>query len=136
MAEASELRAAYDAMVAALGRGDLEAFYGAMLTDAVAMDEDLPFRVDRASFQAHNAFHGPAHWEGFAYKPYHVSFAARGGAGVAAGFAMFRGQPKDSGFRLRPMLFLQGWTRTPGGWKLASWQQRPIVSHVMRPSPG
>lgn len=135
-AKAGTLEAAFAAMVAALEKADLDGFYGAMLPDALIMDEDLPFRVDRAGFQAHIAFHGPDNWEGFAYKPYDVRFASSGDAGVACGFAMFRGKPRDSGFRLRPMMFLQGWTRTADGWRLASWQQSPIVGHVLRPSPG
>lgn len=135
MADAA-LQSAFNSMVLALEKGDLDGFYGVMLPDAVIMDEDLPFRVDKAGFQAHIAFHGPGNWESFAYKPYDVRFASLGGTGVASGFAMFRGKPKDAGFRLRPMMFLQGWTREREGWRLASWQQSPVVGHVARPSPG
>lgn len=132
----AELRAAFEAMVAALGRGDLDGFYGLILSDAAIFDEDIPFRVDRAGFQDHIAFHTSGIWEGFGWKPYDVRFARAGATGVAAGFAMFRGKPKDSGFRLRPMMFSQGWTRRAEGWRLASWQQSPIVGHVTEQSPG
>ena len=129
-------KAAFESLIGALAKGDLEGFYGLILPNAAILDEDLPFRVDRAGFQAHIAFHGPASWEGFSYKPYDVRFASRGTSGVACGFAMFRGKPRDAGFRLRPMMFQQGWTRTSGGWRLASWHQSPVVGHVNRPSPG
>jgi hypothetical protein len=60
----SSLEAAFVTLTNALAKGDLEGFYGLMLSDAVIMDEDLPFRVDKAGFQGHIAFHGPDNWEG------------------------------------------------------------------------
>jgi ketosteroid isomerase-like protein len=130
------LQAAFGAMVDALARGDLDGFYGVILEDAMIMDEDLPFRVNRAGFQAHIAFHGPDNWEGFAWRPTDMRFAVSGSTGVVTGFAMFRGKPRDAGFRLRPMLFSQGWTQRPAGWRLASWQQSPVIGHVTTQSPG
>lgn len=132
---ASGLQSAFEALVAALAKGDLDGFYGVMLPDAMILDEDLPFRVDKAGFQSHIAFHGPANWAGFAWKPSGVRYAVRANTGVVAGFAMFRGKPRDAGFRLRPMMFSQGWNRAPAGWRLASWQQSPIVGHVTGQSP-
>ena len=132
----ADLEPAFASLVAALARGDLDSFYGMMLPDAMIMDEDLPFRVDKAGFQAHIAFHGPSNWEGFAWKPSSMRFVTSGTTGFATGFAMFRGKPWDAGFRLRPMLFSQGWTRLPDGWRLASWQQSPVIGHVTRQSPG
>jgi ketosteroid isomerase-like protein len=130
------LEAAFRALADALARGDLDAFYGAMLPDAVIMDEDLPFRVDTDGFKAHIAFHGADNWEGFAWKPSDMRYAVAGETGAVAGFAMFRGKPRGAGFRLRPMMFSQGWTRTRGNWRLASWHQSPIVGHVNGQSPG
>ncbi len=134
--DTGSLDAAFGRLVAALGSGDLPNFYGLILPDAPIIDEDLPFRVDRAGFEEHVAFHTSGVWEGFAWKPYSVRFARMGGTGVAAGFAMFRGKPKDSGFRLRPTLFSQGWVRLAEGWRVASWQQSPVVGHTTRQSPG
>jgi ketosteroid isomerase-like protein len=133
---ANGLADAFAALVAALGRGDLEGFYGLILPDAFIVDEDLPFRVDRDGFREHIDFHTSGVWEGFAWKPYDVRFAEQGTTGVSAGFAMFRGKPKDGGFRLRPMMFTQGWVRGPQGWRVASWQQSPVVGHVTHQSPG
>lgn len=130
------LEAAFADLTNALGRGDLDKFYGAMLPDAAIMDEDLPFRVDKAGFQGHIAFHGPENWDGFAWKPQDMRFGVEGDTGVVSGFAMFRGKPKDSGFRLRPMMFSQGWIRQADSWKLASWHQSPIIGHVTSQSPG
>jgi SnoaL-like domain len=131
-----ELQTAFQSLVDALANGDLDGFYGLMLPEAMIMDEDLPFRVDKAGFQAHIAFHGPDIWEGFAWKPSHTRFAVARDTGVVTGFAMFRGKPRDAGYRLRPMLFSQGWTRSSIGWRLASWQQSPVIGHVTAQSPG
>jgi hypothetical protein len=132
----ASLQAAFQAMVDALTRGDLDAFYGAIVENAMIMDEDLPFRVDRAGFQAHIAFHGPDNWEGFAWRPTDMRFAASGSTGAVTGFAMFRGKPRGAGFRLRPMMFSQGWTQTAVGWRMVSWQQSPVIGHVTTQSPG
>ena len=132
----STLRDAFDALTQALATGDLEGFYGLIAPDAVIMDEDLPFRVDRAGFQDHIAFHGPGNWEGFAWKPQDMRFVEHGTTGVVVGFAMFRGKPKDAGFRLRPMMFSQGWARTAQGWRVTTWHQSPVIGHVSAPSPG
>jgi ketosteroid isomerase-like protein len=131
-----DLEKAFAALTNALATGDLEGFYGVMLPDAVIMDEDLPFRVDRAGFRAHIDFHTTDIWQGFAWLPSGMRYAVAGDAGVVTGFAMFRGKPRDSGFRLRPMLFSQGWTRTGNAWRLASWHQSPVVGHVSNQSPG
>lgn len=130
-----ELKTAFAALVEALSKGDLAGFYGAILPDAVIMDEDLPFRVNRAGFEQHIAFHGPKIWEGFAWRPHEPRFTAVDGTGSVTGFAMFRGKPRDTGYRLRPMLFTQGWTRTGAGWRIVSWQQSPVVGHTDHPSP-
>jgi len=135
MAHDPGLETAVTALAAALEAGDLADFFGAILPDAVIMDEDLPFRVDRTGFQARIAFHGPGIWKGFAWKPSGLRYVPSGGSGAAMGFAMFRGKPRGSGYRLRPMLFSRGWTKLAGRWKLASWQQSPIIGHVTRPSP-
>lgn len=107
-----------------------------MLPDAVILDEDLPFRVSTGGFRAHIAFHGPDNWEGFAWLPRQVEVVEAGTSGAVSGFALFRGKPRDAGYRLRPMLFTQGWTLTDAGWRLASWHQSPVVGHVACPSPG
>lgn len=131
-----DLEAAFKGLESALAKGDLEGFYGVMLPEAIIMDEDLPFRVDRAGFQAHIAFHGPDNWEGFAWIPSDLKYLVRGNAGSVVGFAMFRGKPRDAGFRLRPMMFSQGWVRKGKEWRLVAWHQSPIVGHVSSPSPG
>jgi hypothetical protein len=135
MADGRSLKEAFAGLVAALEKGNLDGFYGAIMPDAVIMDEDLPFRVDRSGFQNHIAFHASGPWEGFVWKPADVRFSTLGDVGSATGFAMFRGKPRDAGFRLRPMLFTQGWTNAAHGWRIASWHQSPIVGHVHRPSP-
>lgn len=130
------IKAAFQSLTDALATGDLAGFYGLILPDAVIMDEDLPFRVDRAGFEAHIAFHGPANWEGFAWKPSDMRYVEHQDTGSVVGFAMFRGKPRDAGFRLRPMMFSQGWSRTRDGWRLSTWHQSPVVGHVSAQSPG
>lgn len=42
---------------------------------------------------------------------------------------MFRGKPRDAGFRLRSMMFTQSWTKLDGVWKMAAWQLSPIIGY-------
>lgn len=130
-----ELGTAFNGLVHALERGDLAAFFEAILPDAVIMDEDLPFRVDLEGFKDHLGFHSSKVWEAFTWKPYDVRVVASGAVGAVVGFAMFRGKPRDAGYRLRPMMFTQGWTRLQAGWRIISWQQGPLVGHLNRISP-
>jgi ketosteroid isomerase-like protein len=132
----TELEAAFGRLANALATGDLDGFYAMMAPDAVILDEDIPFRVDRAGFQAHIDFHVSGVWEGFAWKPTQMRYAQSGDTGAVVGFSMFRGKPVGAGFRLRPMQFSQGWARRDGQWQLVSWHQSPIVGHVTQQSPG
>ena len=135
MVQRGSLREAFEGLVHALKTGDLPGFYGLILPDAAIMDEDLPFRVDRSGFEDHIAFHGSKIWEGFTWQPYDLRTRTLGDTGSVTGSAMFRGKPRNAGYRLRPLLFTQGWTRTGAGWRMASWQQSPVVGHVDHPSP-
>ncbi len=134
-ASTESLREAFAALENALATGDLESFYGCMIEDAVILDEDLPFAGDKAAFQDHISFHGPDNWEGFAWKPRDLKIACAGDAGSVVGFSTFRGKPTGSGYRIRPMMFSQGWFLSSGQWKLASWHQGPIIGHVVNQSP-
>ncbi|MEO0410487.1 MAG: nuclear transport factor 2 family protein [Pseudomonadota bacterium] len=129
------LAEAFEAMRQALATGDLDAFYGAILPEAKILDEDLPFGGDRAAFEDHISFHGPDNWQGFAWVPRDLRFTQHSGAGSVVGYATFRGKPVDAGYRIRPMMFSQGWRKGKDGWKLALWHQSPIVGHITRISP-
>lgn len=129
------LTGAFNAMTQALAAGDLEAFYGAILPDAVILDEDLPFAGDKAAFEDHISFHGPDNWEAFAWKPRDIRAVETAAVGSIVGYATFRGKPRDSGYRIRPMMFSQGWRCSSDGWKLINWHQSPIIGHATRISP-
>lgn len=131
----NSLEKAFLDLADALATGDLDRFYGCMLPDAMILDEDGPFRVDRAGFQDHINFHLSGTWETFAWKPRGMIYSSMGDSGAVAGFSMFRGKPRDAGFRLRPMMFTQSWTKLDGVWRLAAWQLSPIIGYVQQQSP-
>lgn len=129
------VRAAFDAMVTALVNGDLDGFFGCMHARFVMIDEDSPWRLGKAAFQEHIGFHLSGIWESFAWVPGEVTSRAFGRTGIVAGTAMFRGKPKDAGFRLRPLLFMQAWVHGRDGWRLLNWHQSPTVGRVTGASP-
>ncbi len=126
---------AFDRMVQALSDGKLEAFYGAMHERFQMIDEDSPWRMSKTAFKEHISFHIGGVWDSFAWLPVSTTARAFGRTGVVAGTAMFRGKPKDAGFRLRPLLFSQAWVQADAGWQLLNWHQSPIVGLVSRASP-
>jgi ketosteroid isomerase-like protein len=130
------LEAAFLDVTAALNRGDLEAFYGFMHPKLLMIDEDAPWRLDLAGFKDHISFHGGGVWESFGWIPRDPRFHVSGNSGVVAGGATFRGKPKDAGYRLRHLLYSQGWIREAGAWRMVLWHQAPIVGLVTDGSPG
>jgi ketosteroid isomerase-like protein len=131
-----DFRRAFAALEAALGRGDLDAFYATIDDGAVIFDEDIPFRLTKADFKDHIDFHLAGLWESFAWKSRHTQFRTFGGTGIVAGAAVFRGKPRDSGYRQRHIAFTQGWARRKEGWRLINWHQSPFDGHIIEGSPG
>lgn len=131
------LRSAFDGMVAALAGGDIDGFWSYFHPSVTMIDEDAPWRFDLAGIKDHIGFHAsPGIWEGFAWKPRENRIVVNGSTGVVAGGATFRGKPKDAGYRLRHLLFVQGWTREADRWRMVVWHQSPIIGHVSNGSPG
>ncbi len=128
---------AFERLVAALKGGDLEGFYGSMHTDFVMIDEDSPYRMNKAEFQDHIGFHVSGLWERFEWLPLAAQAGAFGDSGSVVGTATFRGKPRDAGFRIRHLLFAQTWTRNrAGAWELLLWHQSPVDGHSIDVSPG
>jgi hypothetical protein len=132
----AELKSTFDATVAALNSGKIDEFYAVLHPNLLMIDEDSPWRLDLAGFKDHIGFHGGNLWESFAWKPNEARVRVIGATGVVVGAATFRGKPKDAGYRLRPLLFSQGWVREASGWRMLLWHQSPIVGHVSKGSPG
>jgi ketosteroid isomerase-like protein len=130
------LRAAFAALTRALGTGDLDGFYALIDDGAYIFDEDIPFLMSKGDFKNHIDFHLTGIWESFAWVPRGPEIRAFGDTGIVAGFTVFRGKPKDSGFRQRHIAFTQGWARRGGEWKLVNWHQSPVDGHILEGSPG
>lgn len=132
----ASLQGDFDSMVSALNAGEIERFWAYFHPSAVMIDEDSPWRFDLAGIKDHIGFHGGGVWESFAWRPRDLRRVVRGDTGVVAGAATFRGKPKDAGYRLRYMLFTQGWLRTNAGWRVVLWHQSPVIGHLVNGSPG
>jgi ketosteroid isomerase-like protein len=136
--QTQELEAAFSAWRDGLNQGDLNGFYRWIHDDAVIYDEDIPFRLSKADFINHIAFHTRDLWEFFEWTPREVRFQVwgdGGGTGVVSGYAVFRGKPKDAGFRQRFMGFSQTWVRIADTWRLVCWHQGPLHGQILGASP-
>jgi ketosteroid isomerase-like protein len=130
-----ELQAAFSAWKDGLNKGDLDAFYSWIHDEVVIYDEDIPFRLSKADFVNHIEFHSRGLWEFFEWVPRELRFQGWGDAGVVSGYAIFRGKPKDAGFRQRFMGFSQTWVREGGKWQLVCWHQGPLHGQLDGASP-
>lgn len=127
---------AFMSMVGALKSGDLDGFYASMHPDFTMIDEDSPFRMNKREFQDHIGFHVSGLWDSFEWTPVTTQARAFDASGLVIGSATFRGKPRDTGFRIRHLLFAQTWARVPSGdWQLLLWHQSPVDGHIVGVSP-
>ena len=123
----------------ALNQGDLDKFFGYFDDESETLDEDYPWRMNKADFVDHINFHamggGIGMWEFFEWIPREVCFQKRGETAVVSGYATFRGKPKDAGFRQRFMGFTQTWQKIDGDFLLVSFHQGPLQGQIEGASP-
>ena len=130
------LQAAFEKLRGSLASGNLVEFFGLIDDRAVIYDEDIPFRLSKADFKDHIDFHLRDIWESFAWLPRELKYSVYGVTGAVMGYAIFRGKPRDAGFRQVQMAFTQGWYMNNGVWMLFNWHQSPLSGHVLENSPG
>ncbi|MFN0042379.1 MAG: hypothetical protein ACKVSF_04095, partial [Alphaproteobacteria bacterium] len=99
------------------------------------LDEDFPWRMSKAEFIDHIAFHTKGLWEGFEWIPREIVVKVWGTTGHVSGFSTFRGKPRDAGFRQRFMGFTTSWYHANGGWHLVCWHQSPLMGRIEGASP-
>jgi|TARA_Y100000814_G_scaffold291936_1_gene269392 ketosteroid isomerase-like protein len=124
----------------ALNQGDLDKFFGYFDDESETLDEDYPWRMNKADFVDHINFHamggGIGMWEFFEWIPREVNYKVWGSTGHISGFSTFRGKPKDSGFRQRFMGFTITFHHDGERWKLVSWHQSVLAGRINGASPG
>jgi ketosteroid isomerase-like protein len=135
-AEVAALAAAFARLSQTLNSGDAAGFLSMFDARAICIDEDAPFRMDKAGFVEHLGFHDSTTWENFAWVPRESRHLVRGDSGFTAGAVTFRGKPRDAGFRQRHMLITMAWHREAGAWRIVSFHQTPVWGHVDGASPG
>ena len=135
----ASLQQAFESWTNALNTGDLDAFFGAFHEKAEVLDEDYPWRMDKADFIDHIDFHaaggGKGMWEFFQWIPRETRFIVLGNTGHVSGFSTFRGKPRDAGFRQRFMGFTITWVHIDGAWCVLCWHQSPLIGRILEASP-
>jgi hypothetical protein len=136
----TSLRQVFGDWTEALNAGHLDQFYEHFHDEADILDEDYPWRMTKAEFVDHIAFHatsngGKGLWEFFQWVPRELHFLVVGQTGHVAGFSTFRGKPRDAGFRQRFMGFTLTWTFVDGKWQLLCWHQSVLGGRIAGASP-
>ena len=133
------LRASFDDIVAALKEGDLDRYFDYFDEDSETLDEDYPWRMNKADFIDHINFHaaggGPGMWEYFEWVAREVNVKVWGETGLITGFSTLRGKPHDAGFRQRFMAFSMTWRHADGRWILVGWHQSMLAGQIAGASP-
>jgi hypothetical protein len=125
----------------ALNSGNLKKFYDFFDARSEILDEDYPWRMNKAEFMDHIGFHAgasgkPALWEHFQWIARDVEVKVwHKHTGHVSGFSTFRGKPVDAGFRQRFMGFTTSWHHHEGAWKLICWHQSPLIGRIDGASP-
>ena len=130
------LEAAFKDWTRALNEGDLDAFWAYFDEKSETLDEDYPWRMTKAEFIDHIAFHTRDKlWEFFQWVPREVQVKVWGTTGHVSGFSTFRGKPRDAGFRQRFMGFTIAWYHAEGRWRVVCWHQSPLLGRIVGASP-
>lgn len=139
MADQNALTQRFEDWYGALNGGDLDAFWAMFHADSEILDEDYPWRMNKAEFIDHIDFHaaggGKGLWEFFQWVPREVNVMAIGTTGHVSGFSTFRGKPRDAGFRQRFMGFTLTWVYQDAAWMLLSWHQSVLAGRIDGASP-
>jgi ketosteroid isomerase-like protein len=137
--DVTSLQAAFDTWTRALNEGDLDTFWAGFHDQVEVLDEDYPWRMNKAEFVDHIDFHafggGKGLWEFFQWVPRETNFIVIGDTGHVSGFSTFRGKPRDAGFRQRFMGFTLTWVREDGTWRVLCWHQSPLIGRILDASP-
>lgn len=102
---------------------------------AVVIDNDAPLPMSRSEYADHLAFHRPL-WESRLLAPYDITLRQVGETGIATGYVMDRGKPKDAGFRIRPSYVTAVFARVSGGWQAVGLHIGPLNGQLIDISPG
>lgn len=137
--DVASLQQVFKSWTNALNTGDLETFFATFHDQSEILDEDYPWRMDKAEFVDHIDFHalggGKGLWEFFQWIPREMQFVVIGNTGHISGFSTFRGKPRDTGFRQRFMGFTMTWVHTEDAWSVLSWHQSPLLGRILEASP-
>lgn len=107
----------------------------ALLADnALVIDHDVPFLLDRAEFADHLAFHA-AHWERVETRFHDLRIAVHDTTGIVSAYFVERGKPRGAGFRLRAGYCTAVCARQDGRWQALGLHTSPIIGQITDASP-
>lgn len=133
------LQSAFKAAFAVFwGAGAIEGFLAFIDDDALIIDEDNPFVLDKTAFKDHLDFHLGGNWEALGWKAWKPDFRIVGETGLISSNFTLRGKPKDSGFRQRHGVISVVCHFDSGSrqWKAGTLHLSPLLSHIHHASPG
>jgi ketosteroid isomerase-like protein len=121
------------ALTTALG-GDAAARLAFLHDDALIVDHDVPFPMEKAAYADHLGFHTQS-WEKVEVKLHGLETRVHGATGIVSAYFIQRGKPKDAGFRLRAGYCTAVCARDGGRWRALSLHMSPLSSQIIDASP-
>lgn len=107
---------------------------------ALVIDSDTPFVLDKAAYTDHLGFlrgsgSSPSLWDSVAWVTKDAQFDVVGETGVVSGGFTLRGKPSQAGFRLRHGNFSVVCAWDGQRWRGVAVTLSPLQSHVLEASP-
>jgi ketosteroid isomerase-like protein len=122
------------AVRAAFASPDPAARLALLLDDAIVIDHDVPFPLDKAEYRDHAEFEAQA-WERVETLFSQSQVAMHGDTAIFSAYFIQRGKPKNAGFRLRAGYCTAVCARTPDGWRVLGLHMSPLSSQIIDASP-
>jgi ketosteroid isomerase-like protein len=108
----------------------------AFLADqALVVDHDVPFPMDRATYADHLGFHADK-WQRHETALSEVKVALHGDTAIVSAYFNERGKPVGAGFRLRPGYCTAVCIQEGGTWQAIALHLSTLSSQIMDASPG
>ena len=103
--------------------------------DALVIDHDIPYPLDRAGYADHLDFH-TGNWERIETRFHELRSAIHGSTGIVSAYFIERGKPKNAGFRLRAGYCTAVCALENGQWRALGLHLSPLAGQITDASPG
>lgn len=128
-------RAFSDALAVFTGTGTYDAFYDFFDDDALLVNEDIPFILDKTAYRDHMGFLDE-NMDTLEWVLRQPNYQVFGDTGLVSAELTVRGKPKSQGFRQRHSVLTAVCYWDGTNWRGANLHTSTLLAHIYHMSPG